>query len=166
MVAMTDRTMSLNIHVGSHTSGRIAVDEVTKQITHDFTHEPHAAKGVGIPDDVDGAARLADLALHRIDLGRAWRFLDEIKRQGGVQAGKAMSLVCMALWQAALVSAMKCFQHSNARSEKLRGRVVFEGDTDLRSFFNELMRLRNKHVVHHENDWMQAYLVAIVTVPG
>jgi hypothetical protein len=61
---------------------------------------------------------------------------------------------------------MKCFQHSDARSEKLRGRVVFEGDTDLRSFFNELMRLRNKHLVHHENDWMQAYLVAIVTVPG
>ena len=78
MVAMTDRTMSLNINVGSHTSGRITVGEVTNRITHEFTHQPHAATGVGIPDDVNGAARLADLALHRVDLGRARRFVAEL----------------------------------------------------------------------------------------
>src|SRR5690349_24980366 len=99
------------------TSGTITIDHETKSILQNFTHEPDAVKGVAIPEDL--AAPLASLALHRIDLIRAVRFLGEIGQQGGVSRGGPVSIVCHALWYAALVSTMKCFQHSRSRAETL-----------------------------------------------
>jgi hypothetical protein len=106
-----------------------------------------------------------DLALHRIDLIRAQTFLHEIGQQGGVQPGPKMSTVCMALWQAALVATMKCFQKSDSRAQKLDRAAIFQ-DQAVRDAFDTLMLLRNKHVVHDENDWMQALPYAVVTVRG
>jgi hypothetical protein len=79
-----------------------------------------------------------------------------------------MSAVCRALWQAALGSTMKCFQHSNSRSQMLDAAAIFGSDTTLplRATFDLLKKLRNKHVLHDENDWMQPIPLAIVAAPA
>jgi hypothetical protein len=106
---------------------------------------------------------------------RARKFLDEFDRQGGVQPpesvvqqGCQLSAACEALWLAALGSTMKCFQHSESRSSKLNAESVFGPDTTqgVRATFDLLKNLRNKHVLHDENDWMQAIPLAIVGTPG
>jgi len=63
---------------------------------------------------------------------------------------------------------MKCFQHSESRSSKLDAATVFGCDTTqgVRATFDLLKQLRTKHVLHDENDWMQAIPVAIVGRPG
>jgi len=82
-----DSSLCLNIHMSAATSGTITIDHETKSILQNFTHEPDAVKGVAIPEDL--AAPLASLALHRIDLIRAVRFLGEIGQQGGRVARRA-----------------------------------------------------------------------------
>jgi hypothetical protein len=79
-----------------------------------------------------------------------------------------MSAVRRALWQAALGSTMKCFQNSNSRSEKLDAETIFGSDAThpARAAFDVLKALRNKHVLHDENDWMQPIALAIVAAPG
>jgi hypothetical protein len=169
---MTDNTMSLTIHARPGTRAVIDVDEATKRIGIDLQHHPNPAKAIAIPAQL--AAPLVNLALHRTDLNRAREFLDEFDRQGGVQPpegpvqqGFRMSAVCRALWQAALGSTMKCFQYSNSRSQMLDAATIF-GDTmqPLRATFDLLKKLRNKHVLHDENDWMQPIPLAIVAAPG
>jgi hypothetical protein len=170
---MADNTMSLTIHARPGTRATITVDEATKQITLDLNHHPNPAKAIAIPDPL--AAPLVNLALHRTDLRRAREFLDEFDKQGGVQPpeefvqqGFRMSTACRALWQAALGSIMKCFQHSNSRTQILDAANIFGSDTTqpLRAAFDLLKKLRNKHVLHDENDWMQPIPLAIVAAPG
>jgi hypothetical protein len=64
------------------------------------------------------------------------RWLSEFDNQGGVQPpegivqqGFRLSTACRALWQAALGSTMKCFQHSESRAEKLDSATIFGSDT-------------------------------------
>ena len=76
--------------------------------------------------------------------------------------------MCKALWLGALTATMKCFQHSESRIEKLDADRIFGTDTTqpVRAAFDLLKALRNKHVVHDENDWMQTLPIAIVGAPG
>lgn len=170
---MIDNTMALIIYAAPGTRAEFIVDEATKSITLDLKHHPSPAKVIAIPEPL--AAPLLNLALHRTDLSRARKFLDEFDRQGGVKPpestvhqGTRFSPVCEALWLAALGSTMKCFQHSEARSSKLDPANIFGTDTTqgVRATFDLLKQLRNKHVLHDENDWMQAIPVAIVGAPG
>jgi hypothetical protein len=158
---MTANTMTLNVHFREGTSATFNV--VGSNITQNFTHDPDAAKGVAVPDTFAGP--LVNLALHKIDLIRAKRFLEEIVRLGGVQPGQAMSTACAACWEAALVATMKCFQKSDARAEKLDKAKIFTDQT-VRDAFEDLMELRNQHIVHDGNDWMQAIPYAVVTKRG
>jgi hypothetical protein len=170
---MDDNTMSLTIYAAPGTRAEFIVDEATKRITLDLKHHPKPAQAIAIPEPL--AAPLVNLALHRTDLWRAREFLDEFDRQGGVQPperivqqGNRMSSVLRALWLAALGSTMKCFQHSQSRSASLDPETIFGSDTTqgIRATFDLLKNLRNKHVLHDENDWMQAIPVAIVGAPG
>jgi hypothetical protein len=79
-----------------------------------------------------------------------------------------MGTVTRALFNAALGSTMKCFQGSVSRTEKLDAETIFGADTTdpVRAAFDVLKDLRNKHVLHDENDWMQAIPLAIVAKPG
>lgn len=149
---MTDNTLALAVHMPEGSDARIVVDEATKTIRF-VMQDPNVAKVVAIPDKL--GTSFAHLALHRRDLIRGRSFLDEIEQQGGVQRGQLPNTVCMALWHAALVSAIKCFQSSTSR-EKLKADDVFGRDKTqpIRVAFDLLKAMRNKHVSHDENNWM------------
>ena len=166
---MADNTMSYTIHMREGAQATIRLDDVTDAVT---MTSPSARKVVAIPADF--AVPYVNLYLHRTDLYRARGFLAEIDKQGGVlrprliQHGGAMSVVFQALWLSALASTMKCFQHSESRAEKLDPDKIFGTDAThpVRAAFDLLKALRNKHVVHDENDWMQTVPYAIVGDTG
>lgn len=110
---------------------------------------------------------LSHIWRHQRDLIRARKFIDEIEQQGGVQSGHPPNTVCMALWHAALISAIKCFQNSELR-EKLKADDVFGRDRtqSVRADFDLLKNMRNKHVSHDENNWMTPVPYANVHKPG
>jgi hypothetical protein len=161
-----DKTMSQYVHHTAQSAAEFSVDETTKQITMNITSHPNPAKVIEIPEDL--AAVFVNLALHRTDLSRARAFLDEFDRQGGVEPGQRMSTVCKGLWHAALGSTFKCFQHSAARAEKFDADTIFGTDVTSpeRAAFDLLKDLRNRHVLHDENDWMQPLPIAVVAMPG
>jgi hypothetical protein len=121
---------------------------------------------IAIPDDL--AAPYVNLSLHKVDLNRAREFLVEFDKRGGVPPGLPMDVVYKALWHSALASTMKCFQHSESRTEILDPDRIFGTDTTqpVRAAFDLLKALRNKHVLHDENDWMQTTPYAIVGDAG
>ena len=172
MVGMTDNTMCLTLHMREGTDAAITVDEATKSITMGIKVAGSFQSIVAIPADL--AAPYVNLFLHKTDLYRARAYLVEFDEQGGVpppggmRPGWAMSVVCQALWHSALASTMKCFQHSESRTEKLDPDRIFGTDTTqpVRAAFDLLKALRNKHVLHDENDWMQTTPYAIVGDAG
>lgn len=148
------------------------MDEATKAITMDIKGPPSLRRIIEIPADL--AAPYVNLFLHKVDLNRAREFLVEFDKQGGVpppggiRPGLAMTVVCQALWHSALASTMKCFQHSESRTEKLDPDRIFGTDITqlVRAAFDLLKALRNKHVLHDENDWMQTVTYAIIGDAG
>jgi hypothetical protein len=119
---------------------------------------------IAIPDGY--AKAYVNRFRHRTDLYRARAFLAEIDNQGGVPApglvhgGSPLPIVIQALWLAALGATMKCFQRSASR-KKLDAAKVFGSGTAVRASFDALLLLRNRHVLHDENDWMQTVPYAI-----
>jgi hypothetical protein len=124
---------------------------------------PTAAKLVRVPEEI--GKRLADLLLHGSDLRTACAFLDEFDRLCPDEAEAAPTIVCRALWHAALNAMMKCFGSSNAR-QRLNPDDIFGGSGSQREAFDWLRHLRNKNVAHDDNDWMQANPLAVVEQPG
>src|ERR1700722_3316861 len=101
-----EKTASLALHTTFPYNGlTYSVDEANKAITFQFEADK-PAKVVEIPADL--ARPMANLALHRCDLMRTRKFLMEVDEQG-LAIGQTVSTVCIALWQAALVSTFKCF---------------------------------------------------------
>jgi hypothetical protein len=164
LVDVTDNTLALVAHVPEGSDVFASVDEATKTILY-VHRDPNGAKVVAIPDHLGRS--FAHMALHQRDLLRARAFLDEIEQQGGVEPGQPPNTVCMALWHAALVSTIKCFQSSTSR-EKLKADEVFGSDRtqSIRAAFDLLKALRNKHVSHDENNWMTAVPYASVRKRG
>jgi hypothetical protein len=163
---MTDKTMALGVHSRDSTRVTPSVDETTKNVQLDLRQHPNPAKAIAIPEHL--AAPLVNLALHRTDLSRAHECLVELQSNYPVPEGTWMGTVARALFNAALGSTMKCFQHSDSRTEKLDATTIVGADTSdpVRAAFDLLKKLRNKHVLHDENDWMQAIPLAIVAQPG
>lgn len=155
--------MSYTLHFGADSQAAITLDD-DATITMDLKDGSQRSI-IAIPAHL--AASYAEHFAHRTDLLRARDFLAEIDNQGGVptpaliQGGGAMSVVCQALWLSALGSTMKCFQWSKRRTE-LDPATVFGTDPTARAAFDLLKKLRNKYVLHDENDWMQAVPYAIV----
>jgi hypothetical protein len=165
---MTGDTMSYTLHFPADTQAAIALgDDAT--ITMALKGGSQQSIIVSLPADL--AVLYADHFAHRTDLLRARAFLAEIDDQGGVhlplliQPGGAMSVVFQALWLSALGATMKCFQFSESR-EKLDPATVFGADTEVRATFDLLKKLRNKHVLHHDNDWMQTVPYAVIGDAG
>jgi hypothetical protein len=163
---MTDKTMALGVHSRDGTRVTPSVDETTKTVELDLRQHPNPAKAIAIPDHL--AAPLVNLSLHQTDLLRAHECLVELQSNYPVPEGTWMGTVTRALFNAALGSTMKCFQHSESRTERLDATTIFGADTTdtVRTAFDLLKKLRNKHVLHDENDWMQAIPLAIVAQPG
>jgi hypothetical protein len=114
------------------------------------------AKIVQVPDELGKA--LAHLSLHSIDLQFATECLDELDRLGYPRNGG--DITCQALWHSALVATYKCFGNSNARSS-LKRDVIYT-DAAQRDTFNYWRNLRNKNIVHDENDVTQSHVVAVL----
>lgn len=60
---------------------------------------------------------------------------------------------------------MKCFQDSHSRAATLDAAEVFT-DPRLYNLYNDLRLLRNRHVLHDENDWMRAVSYAVLRKRG
>ena len=94
------------------------------------------------------ARRLADLFLHRHDLSYARDCLKIINEA-------PHRLMQEALWTTALVSWAKCFGKSGARGQLDARRLYANHGTEAMKAFGFFKSLRNKHVVHDENTFMQ-----------
>lgn len=117
----------------------------------------------GFPDAVkvirvDGgkAKQLADLALHKWDLEFAADCLSNINN-----VPEEPRVISQALWRSAVVHFMKCFGHSKARGQ-LNAKTIFKGNKLALENFAYFTDLRNKHLVHDENSYLQAISGAIL----
>ena len=103
------------------------------------------------------AQQIADFALHKFDLGLAIEFLEAINN-----VPPEMSSVRQGLWRAAIEHCMKCFSPSSSRS-KLDAKRVYRGEgQEVYGYFRDL---RNKHIAHDENSYMQCVPGAILNKP-
>lgn len=123
----------------------------------------HGLRIEGFPDAVGAvrlagpeAKRLADLSLHLTDLRFATECLDGIN-----DAPTEPNVVREALWRSAIVHFAKCFGTSKSRF-KLQPDQVYKGDALGIEVFRYFMDLRNRHVVHDENSYMQCVTGAVV----
>lgn len=115
----------------------------------------------GYPDavafvQVDGpkAKRLGHLALHGSDLRLALSFTQSLLDE------RHDDLVATALWHAAIVHFCKCFGRSASRAQLSPDKVFPSGDA--REAYRYFDRLRDRHLVHDENDYSQAITGAVI----
>ncbi|QEN15935.1 hypothetical protein ACRDU6_27480 [Mycolicibacterium sp. ELW1] len=159
---MTEGRWSLSVQRSGNVArvAKLKQDETNGEIHLDF-QGPAAIIVKCVPEAL--AVPHERLALHRYDLGRARDFLNALDQQDFDPGMEAIPVVCSALWRAALTSVFKCFQRS-AEREKLSPDDVFGQDVNdsRRAAFDHLQRLRDKHVAHDENNWMQSRSIAIV----
>ncbi|WP_099039731.1 hypothetical protein [Mycobacterium neglectum] len=112
-------------------------------------------KIVQVPDDL--GKELAHLNLHLTDLGFAVECLDELDGLGYSAEG---GITRQALWHSALVAAFKCFGNSKARS-RLVTETIYTDAKQLEAC-EYWLNLRNKNIVHDDNDWTQSHVMAVV----
>jgi hypothetical protein len=122
---------------------------------------PHGIHIDGFPDAVKvlqisspKGRRLADLALHKIDLEFALECLTAIN-------SSREHIVRNALWRSAVITFVKCFGNSRSRFS-LDFKKIFKGDKDAFEPFEYFVSLRNKHYVHDENSYAQCMPGAIL----
>jgi hypothetical protein len=134
----------------------------------------------GLPEDavkiisfdklLPGQSReLSSLSAHRLDLIFAKVCLDQVN----ATEGKARQ----AFWRAAVVYYCKCFSQSNGRTRPNScgqnhggGRKPLHPNKFLpaglpREVHRYFMSLRNMHLVHDANDWLQALTGAVIASP-
>jgi hypothetical protein len=116
---------------------------------------PKAIKVIAI--DGPKATRLARLALHGDDLKDARRCLEGIN-------DTTNTVLREAAWFTAIVLFTKSFQSGSRRSQ-LDPKKIYGGNATALLAFNYFKALRNKHLVHDENDYAQAHPGAIVNGP-
>jgi hypothetical protein len=162
MTDSTASTMSYAFHLPPMTFD-LKINRATGDIEQRIK-DPKYQGMIAVPAEY--AKAYVNLFRHRTDLWRARHFLAEIDKQGGVpapgllRAGSPLPTVIHALWIAALSATFKCFQGSVSR-KKLNPATVFGNDTAVRASYDVLKDLRNRHVLHDENDWMQTVPYAI-----
>jgi hypothetical protein len=108
---------------------------------------------------VDGpkARRLADLALHRNDLKFARACLEALK-----QLPDEEDFISHVLWRSAIVHYFKCFGDSSQRFQLDPKRVYKGRPAEALAAFEFFKPLRNKHLVHDENAYMQCTIGAAI----
>ena len=113
------------------------------------------------------AKAYVNLFRHRTEPLACPRLLAEIDNQGSVpaprllRAGSPLPTVVHALWMAALSATFKLLpaETKDAKSSTLQRYSVTAGRC--RASYDVLQGLRNRHVLHDENDWMQTVPYAI-----
>ena len=116
---------------------------------------PDAAKVISVSALAPGLSRnLADLALHRLDLMFARDCLADLHDCGSEVASEA-------LWRSAIIYYCKCFDDTARARKFLRSGEIFDRG-DPRKLHRYFMTLRNKHIAHDENAYLQAHPVAVI----
>lgn len=132
-----------------------------------FTHNENTFHIEGFPDAVKllkitgrKSRRLADLALHKVDLDFALECLKTISN-----TSNEPHILSGVLWQAAIVNFIKCFGQSKSRFS-LDPKVVYKGDTGAVEAYNFFSSLRNKNIIHDENSYTQCLPGAVLNKDG
>ena len=105
------------------------------------------------------ARRLSELASHRNDLQIALASLEGIN-----VVPPDNSLLRQSLWRSAIQHWVKCFSDSSARS-RLDEKKVFKGNSVALELYDYFKKLRNKHIAHDENPYMQCIPGAALNRP-
>jgi len=119
---------------------------------------------IGIPD-ADSvykipkslAKDLTDLSFHMVDLSISMESLNYILNNQNLNN----SLVSESLWRSAIIHLVKCFTHQvtgggNGSRAKLDESIIFlKLDPLALESFKYFKALRNKHIVHDENSYLQ-----------
>src|SRR5258708_757937 len=100
--------------------------------------------------------RLADLALHKVDLDFTLECLEAINK-----TPDKPYLLREVLWQAAIVHYIKCFGQSESRFS-LNPKTVYKGDAGAFEPYKYFDSLRNKNLVHDENSYTQCLPGAVL----
>jgi hypothetical protein len=128
-----------------------------------FSYTPNSNLHIeGFPDAVKllklgglKAQRVADLCLHKNDLDFAADCLTALNRS-------SEEVVRTALWRSAVIHYMKCFGDSTSRFQ-LNAGVVLKGEPQEAMHAHRYFQdLRNKHMVHDENAYMQSTPAAVL----
>ena len=100
--------------------------------------------------------RLADLRLHKVDLAFASECLDSISRTPDHPPVQRE-----ALWRSAVIHFNKCFGENKSRGS-LSAVKIYRGNPSALRRFKYLSSLRDKHIVHDENSYLQSVPWAVV----
>ena len=106
------------------------------------------------------AQQISELASARYDLQIALASLEGIN-----DVATESSLVRQGLWRSAVEHCMKCFSGSEARS-RLDPKKVFKGDSEAAEVSEYFRSLRNKHIAHDENAYVQCVPGAVLNGPA
>lgn len=131
--------------------------------TFDLTFKGSEIHVDGFPDavkviKVEGrlGARVADLALHRIDLECALDGLKKINHHTDLT-------VRQALWHSAITTFIKCFDESSKSRGKLDSNKVYKNKSTFALLSHKYFdHLRNKHITHDDNNYSQCQTGAIL----
>lgn len=128
----------------------------------------------GFPD-ASGCISISNLAPHqsrelenivsrRLDLVFAKACLDFLK-----DGQNSSALLRDALWRSAIVHYTKCFAQRGSRKPlpytKILS-VIPDSEVQPREIHKYFMALRNRHVVHDDNAWLQVLTGAVISYPG
>lgn len=132
-----------------------------------LTHNERTFHIDGFPDAVKllkitgpKGRRLADLALHKMDLDFTLECLETINR-----TPIEPYILREVLWQSAIVHFIKCFGRSEARFS-LDPKVVYNGDAGAVEPYKFFLSLRNKSIVHDESAYTQCLPGAVLNKDG
>ena len=132
-----------------------------------LTHNENTFHIEGFPDAVKvlkikgpKSRRLADLALHKMDLDFALECLETINH-----TPSEPYLLREVLWQTAIVRFIKCFGQSKARFS-LDPQVVYKDDAGALGPYKFFLSLRNKNIAHDENSYSQCLPGAALNKDG
>ena len=104
--------------------------------------------------------RLADLALHKVDLDFALVCLETIN-----STPSEPFLLREVLCQSALIRFIKCFGQSKSRFS-LDPKVIYKDDIGAQEAYKFFSSLRNKNIVHDENSYTQCLPGAVLNKDG
>lgn len=116
---------------------------------------PDCVKVIAVNDPQ--SKRIADLALHKMDLEFAKACLCEIMGNSALP-----DIVKESLWRSSVIHFMKCFGDSASRSQ-LSARKILQGQPpEAMDAYIYFKSLRNKHFIHDENSYSQCLPGAIL----
>lgn len=105
------------------------------------------------------AKQLAHYAAHRSDLQDAKSYLDNMRTD-------LPEAVNDALWRSAISTYIKCFTGGSVRDTKLRAKTIYKNVAIKMMAYEHFDNLRNKHLQHDENAYMQLIPCAAVNGGG